>query len=94
MPTRATYEVVPKPRQRQPNARPDQWAVQKNGHTVQTFTSKRSAESRAKDLARNNNTTLAVYDSAKKSSQEFDYRNKGDRGQSTGLNFRGGGLNL
>lgn len=73
------YFVVPKNRQRTPNANPDGWKILKgfddrSGNTVETATTKMDATNRAKSLAKKNNTVLTVYDAAKKSSRQFDYR--------------------
>lgn len=69
-----TYEVVPRPRQRDPYANPDEWLIKKGGTTVQGFETKINAANRAKELAKNQTATLAIYDAAKKSSDNFDYR--------------------
>jgi hypothetical protein len=72
------YFVVPQNRQRTPNADPGGWKIVKGyreqgANTVETATSKRQAQSRAKELAKKNNMKLTVFDAAKKSSRFFDY---------------------
>lgn len=73
---RPTYEVVPRPRQRDARAQPDEWAITKGNSTIQTFQTKLPATQRAKELAKNQQETLAIYDAAKKRSEEFDYRSE------------------
>lgn len=72
------YFVVPKPRLRNPRGQPDKWAVVKGinetgGNTVSTHNTKGAAESRAKELARKNDTAVISFDAAKKSSRTFNY---------------------
>jgi len=76
---RETYQVVARPRQRDPFGSPDEWAVMKGNTVVKTFDTKRPAAARAKELAKNQNETLAVFDAAKKSSQQFDYRSEEEK---------------
>jgi len=73
------YYVVPQNRQRTPNADPGGWKLKKGpaeaGATViQTFSDKRSATSRGKELAKKNNTGVDVFDAAKKQSRPFEYK--------------------
>ena len=72
------YYVVPVPTQIDPRGRPDQWAVTKgyneqSANTVQTFSTKKSAESRGRELARNAGTGLTIFDAAKKRSNYVRY---------------------
>lgn len=96
---RPTYSVEPRPRQRDPFDNPDEWVLTKGNTVLQTFEYKQNASQRAKEVARNQNETLAIYDAAKKQSQEFDYRTDEQKKKDTNRALRdnpgiGGGFGL
>jgi hypothetical protein len=73
------YFVLPQNRTREPHSDPGGWRVAKgfnasSANTVSTHNTKQAAESRAKELARKNNTVLEIFDSALKSSRRSDFR--------------------
>lgn len=78
---RPTYSVEPRPVQRDRRGSPDKWVLKKGSTVLETFDTKRPAAARAKEVAKNQNATLAVYGTQKKMSDEFDYRTDEDKQQ-------------
>jgi hypothetical protein len=68
-----------RPAQLDPYSQPDEWVIKKNNTTVETFTNKRQAEARAKELAKNQNETLAVFKATNKTSDQYDYRTEEEK---------------